>query len=283
MESEKAILNENLRKLRTLFDNEKSKTCSLTSKVEDLEADISKLKKSATGLKSGIARARVCKNLEPSTATNQSVSTSRRFEDNELGFVAITGVFEGTSKIFKGSRFSKCIFIAANKAGIFSNLSCEKLNSAACEKTLSERATHLFHILRVLSGLAPGQALNAVGQSDKELGLLISKFFCKYIEYFKAILPMRSLSPKQALNVKSVLRMSGNQFTRLRTMFYNMDYRIFPSESAVRQEEANLVGYIQSIFDDLKLKGMIDSDHESVISLLFSGDKGGEHRNSTLK
>jgi len=75
LESEKVILKENLRELRTLFDDEKSKTCSLTSKVEDLEADISKLKKSAAGLKSGIARARVCKNLEPSTATNQSVST----------------------------------------------------------------------------------------------------------------------------------------------------------------------------------------------------------------
>ena len=38
-----------------------------------------------------------------------------------------------------------------------------------------------------------------------------------------------------------------------------------------------LKAYVQSIFEDLKLKGIVDSDHESVTSLLFSGDKGGEH------
>ena len=113
MESEKAILNENLRELRTLFDNEKSKTCSLTSKVEDLEADISKLKKSAAGLKSGIARARVCKNLEPSTATNQSVSTSSIVKLFMVIF--LSGI---TVRLFLLSMNTSAVFLKGTKSMI---------------------------------------------------------------------------------------------------------------------------------------------------------------------
>ena len=113
LESEKAILNENLRELRTLFDNEKSKTCSLTSKVEDLEADISKLKKSAAGLKSGIARARVCKNLEPSTATNQSVSTSSIVKLFMVIF--LSGI---TVRLFLLSMNTSAVFLKGTKSMI---------------------------------------------------------------------------------------------------------------------------------------------------------------------
>ena len=166
LESEKANLNQEISELRTFLDSEKSITFSLAEKVKELEVDISKLKKSAAGLKSGFVRAKASRKNSldgPSPAANQVVSTSRRCED----YVAITGVFENTTRFFfKGMRFSKCSAgteKSNNKEGIFASLSCDKPNSAACDKTLSERATHLFHILCVLSGLAPGQALDAVG------------------------------------------------------------------------------------------------------------------------
>uniref|UniRef100_A0A7M5VGC9 Uncharacterized protein n=1 Tax=Clytia hemisphaerica TaxID=252671 RepID=A0A7M5VGC9_9CNID len=307
------------RRLGDLIKEEKS-TSELSAKtIDNLKGDKVHLNKVIGGLKSSIAKYQSVIAAQKLNSAQQSFKGCNH--DTGLGFITITRFCEGEPRIFEGIKYTKDLasmtFKSNNQPAIFTAISSKHSNSTLCDKQLNNRVSFLFKLLCLLSGCAPNVFLGR--ECDvQELSVLFAKFLKKYGNLFFSdfVLPsdfFPKLSPAQAVDVKSLLRLSMDAFRKLRIVLKKcLGFNIFPSEGKMRDMQSQLLtylkkadvnvstqtlvkvgqekkhgnvyvlrcrdlsGYMENVLKEYKLKaGFGPDDAQKRVDLLFSGDKGG--------
>ena len=207
----------------------------LTQKIRELESDISHYQKKVAGMKSGKAR------LEKKTATETPQDSKCSHNSNGFGFISITSEnFAGNSSLFEGVRHFDCQ-TGTKKSGkpvIFAKLHIEKKSSDVCSKVIGERSDLSIAVMGILSGASQEQI--STGDLDVfEVQYLTSRIISKNKDLFDCE-KLRSagvelatkLSPRQAVNLKTTLRLPMTTIRTMRLMLSNFGLNIMPSEGS---------------------------------------------------
>ena len=213
------------------------------------------------------------------------------------------------------------VFFEGNEALSFAHFSSTKLNSEVTPRHLNNRASFAVMALQILSG-CPFDEVADGKEFDNELELLLTEIIRKKKGIFKKAAEaagfsfLQKVTVAQAVDTKSLLRLSTSGFRRLRTIFSNMGLKIFPSEPKMRLYESSglthlqqadlavdelllestgssstreiktvhvlrardLHSYICSVFAILNKRTTYFLEHpEREVNILIGGDKGGSY------
>ena len=132
----------------------------------------------------------------------------------------------------------------------FSQFSATKLNSEVTLRHLNNRASFAVLALQMLSG-CPFDEVADGKEFDKELELLLTEIIKKKKGGFKKAAEaagfqfVQKFTVAQAVNTKSLLRLSTSGFRHLRIIFSNIGLKIFPSEPKMRLYESSGLIHLQ--------------------------------------
>ena len=132
----------------------------------------------------------------------------------------------------------------------FAQFSATKLNSEVTLRHLNNRASFAVLALQMLSG-CPFDEVADGKEFDKELELLLTEIIKKKKGGFKKAAEaagfqfVQKFTVAQAVNTKSLLRLSTSGFRRLRIIFSNIGLKIFPSEPKMRLYKSSSLTHLQ--------------------------------------
>ena len=176
---------------------------------------------------------------------------------------------------FDGGRFirGKSLFLGKSDEVLsFAQLLATKLNSDITLRHLSNGASFAVLALQILSGCPFDEVMDGK-EFDNELELLLTKIMKKKKGVFKkateaaAFSFVQKITVAQAVDTKSVLRLSISGFTHLRLISSNFRLKIFPSEFC-------------SVFVILNKRTTYFLEYpECQVNILFGSDKSGSYTN----
>ena len=312
-----------IKKLKVDSDHFESEVSRLKDDVnqtekekESLETERNKFKMKAAGLKSGQVRHKC---ISPSTSAEsaplkgKTASTGTEIE-GLLGDLVLLSLEEKPG-LYEGRRYFKCdVADGRSKLSTGSNAyyaeipKCKEPASKINKKEVQKRGRFAMDVLGKISSPHNDESekelvLTEMIKSNKEL-------FIRAAEN-AGVSTLRMLTPEQAVNIRSLMRLPMNKVRNLRSCLSNLKVNIFPSERKMRNFQRPLTSHVNAMSVETGFMGlhktaadeMVTSrpyvrvkDLESYISeflqsetliendqfngrlwLLFGGDKGGQH------